>query len=86
MYYAVLIAVSTNALLWDPLLLCTLHRALGNTSSNYDNAMLAMGIWITCSKPVKLFPHFLRTPGELLLFQFTSVSHTICHWSMCGAS
>ena len=69
-YYSVHISALINfAVVWDPLLLLTLYKALSDSPDGSRILALAiMATWIISSKVVKLLPHFSRNPRDLRLF------------------
>lgn len=63
-YFMVYIAGITNfALIWDPLLV----TALAKSDIDVSYRMAYLLCWIVWSKTVKLWPHFIRYPADLLL-------------------
>ncbi|KAF2665584.1 hypothetical protein BT63DRAFT_442957 [Microthyrium microscopicum] len=64
-WYAVFFSNLINfALVWDPMLLMLLYKAMGNSPWTMY-AMYAMGLWIFASKIAKPLPHFVRQPSDL---------------------
>lgn len=51
------------ALFYDPLLAYTLLKSQFGTQTN----LICLGVWIFCTKMVKLTPYFLREPQDLLM-------------------
>lgn len=66
--YAIYISQLVSfAIVWDPLLVCTLRRTSFYLDSDHQSLLLALMVaWILISKIVKIAAHFVRHPSDIV--------------------